>query len=91
MNHEKRTEWPCTFGDPDNDHHIPHLILVGAGDLDTGSYIEEEEDRDDWPSIIYVPGDDNEWEDLDVPGPIVCASSSGDQNTLEMMGISPDE
>lgn len=32
MNREKCTEWPCIFGDPDNDHHIPKLIVVGAGD-----------------------------------------------------------
>lgn len=91
MNDEKCTEWPCMFGDPDYDHHIPHMIVVGAGDIDTGSYYEEEENRNDWPSIFYAPGDDDAWEDLEVPGPIICAAGTGDENALETEGPSAGE
>lgn len=91
MNREKCIELPCIFGDPDNDHHTPDLIVVGAGDLATGKYLEKAEDRDDWPSIIYAPGDDDAWEDLDVPGPTICAAGTGDEDALETQGASPGE
>lgn len=91
MNDQKCTEWPCMFANPDYDYYIPHMIAVGAADIETGSYYEEEENRDDWPSIFYAPGDDDAWEDLDVPGPIICAAGTGDNNALETEGPSAGE
>jgi len=71
-----------------NDLHIPNMIVAGEADLATGKYMENEENHNDWPNIIYAPGDNDAWEDLDVPGPILCAARKGDENALDQSGSS---
>lgn len=82
--------WPCIFGDPDNDHHIPNLIVVGSSDINTGHYDEPEENRNDW-TTIYGPGADSALIDSAQPGPILCADKMGDRNSLHKSGASPGE
>lgn len=47
---------PCIFGNPQNVNHIPEIITVDAGDINTGEASSVESDR--W-TTIYAPGNDD--------------------------------